>query len=1267
MFNIALAIAKQDPIRASYLMIHIGFAQYNIKSLTQASETLYKAVKMFMTSAETKLGQECKSKGAVFVDHKSDEELDSMLVSNAAVVGAMLLEDQHSYRKSIKMLKWAYQLDKHMLGDHIKTSTSLSKISQIYSKLGATERAVWYKYLSIKKFSTTGTFNFQLSVEHSVNGITNADQNMCGNVQDNNFQIIHEHSLEVKHVLYKVHQTILDHRKNWNNEFDLFVTSKETEDNILSNDHQPLLDIALVGTNKNIDIFGPNEKYTTNLNCQLAAKTMNEILLSHTKFEFSKTVSLANEDVFNQYTEKISKQIIALQGTLGNSIKLSLMKFLLGQLHMANGNYWNGLKLFQEAAEILVELEVLQKREPSVGAETLHEYILSSILLYGSHFQMQNISVTSLSFALKHHLLLGNTLEVSQIYLGLARATKEHNYKEASIFFSKAIKKAKYWKLSVYFKMFLSTNEQRKQEAQQAYEYGLLASQLGYQEESVLLFQKAFVISKKVLYINNCEPLLYQYSFFQLVYGKGHIPSSYQQWLDLENMQPVQTLCGLSDIDHQQLLRAVQNKYSKLEMLKETLSPLGFDQSTTLHKHFIKTVEIIQQGLVNNDKFQPTLNGSLSYSQMELIAAWAFNIGERLQNDHWHHEGVRPVDDALFIYTHFLNESIETAKTLVSIAKIYRYNRADEKYISTMKLSMAMRLNQTVFTCDEWKDIPLLVNEISRFCITTGKHEEASIFIQVLFDLYRLLQQNCPTIDADSIIFRHICGSLNRFHEDHSKGIIIGYVDIKSRIKLLEGIITQLSGNYQKEMEHVSGTKYTSYRYPAFEGLENKLISMSSDQCHKIATIASRLSLDELNNENLKTLSLVYQEIGLLYYKDSVLEKAAFAFNESLKIRLQVNPELKEDSTKLSHQKYLQTAVLAHALGYIYHQLNEFTRHNILNDSTTPLMIALNIYNQHQLHDSDDYASAFKLLLTGLIQVKNYEGYYLALNQYLKNEVPLELQTHEVLHGAIASVYMADIKLGIWCYKELSKIIASVLKGYYLALNQNLKNEVSLELQTHEVLYGAIASVYMADIKLGIWCYKELSKMIASEFSIYVLKFLTDYVQYYVQILHSQTMSLGPYIGAFYVAVTLTQFLQRRTFLIIKHFVAQIASAAFLWTCLLLFLSSIQTFVMTLPIIALIFVLSLILCDHVDFGDGHEMIFIHKLVLVILLFYFTVLYIIIGIIIHAIMLLICFILIIPVLLVRSVKWCLKPGFIFLTYAYCEICFILKNRNPHVLY
>ena len=1161
------------------------------------------------------------------------------------------------------MLKWAYQLDKQMLGDHIKTSTTLSKISQTYSKLGDTERAVWYKYLSIKKFSTAGTFNFQLSIEHSVNGITNADKNMCGNVQDNNFQIIHEHSLEVKHVLYKVHQTILDHKKNWNNEFDLFVASKETEDNILSNDHQPLLDIDLVGTNKNIDIFGPTEKYTTNLNCQLAAKTMNEILLSHTKFEFSKTVSLANEDVFNQYTEKISKQIIALQGTLGNSIKLSVMKFLLGQLHMANGNYWNGLKLFQEAADILMELEVLQKHEPSVGAETLHEYILSGILLYGAHFQMQNISVTSLSFALKHHLSLGNTLEVSQIYLGLARATKEHNYMEAKVFFSKAIKKAKYWKLSVYFKMFLSTNEQHKQEAQQAYEYGLLASQLGYQEESVLLFHKAFVISKKVLYINNCEPLLYQYSFFQLVYGKGHIASSYQQWLDLENVQPVQTLCGLSDIDQQQLLRTVQNKYSKLEMLKETLSPLGFDQSTTLHKHFIKTVEIIQQGLVNNDKFQPTLNGSLSYSQMELIAAWAFNIGERLQNDHWHHEGVRPIDDALFIYTHFLNESIETAKTLESIAKIYRYNRADEKYISTMKLSIAMRLNQSMLICDEWKDIPLLVNEISRFCFLFGRHEEASIFIQVLFDLYRLLQQNCPTIDADTIISHHICSSLYRFHDEHSKEIITKYMDLQLTIKLLEGIINQLSGNYQKEIEHVSND---GYGYPAFEGLENKIISMSSGQCHKIATIASRSSLGELNNEELEILSFVYQEIGLLYYKDSVLEKAAFAFNETLKIQLQLNPELKEHSTKLSHQKYLQTAVLAHTLGYIYHQLNEFTHHNILNDSITPLTIALNIYNQHQLHDSDDYASAFKLLLTGLIQVNNYEGYYLALNQCLKNEVSLELQTHEVLHGAIASVYMADIKLGIWCYKELSKIIASVLKGYYLALNQNLKNEVSLELQTHEVLYGAIASVYMADIKLGIWCYKELSKIIASEFSTHALKFLTDYVQYYVQILHSQTMSLGPYIGAFYVTVTLTQFLQRRTFFIIKYFVAQIASAAFLWTCLLLFLSSIQTFVMTLPIIALIFVLSLILCDHVDFGDGYEMIFIHKVVLVILFFYFMVLYIIIAIIIFGIMLLICFILIIPVLLVRSVKWCLKPCFILLTHAYCETRFILKNRNPRFI-
>ena len=237
---------------------------------------------------------------------------------------------------------------------------------------------------------------------------------------------------------------------------------------------------------------------------------------------------------------------------------------MLGQLHMANGNYWNGLKLFQEAAEILVEPEVLQKHEPSVGVETLQEYTIGSILLYGSHFYMQNISTKSLSLALEHHSLLGNTLEVSQIYLGLARATKEYNFKEARVLFSKAIKKAKCWKLSVYFKMFLSTNEQRKQEAQQAYEYGLSVSQLGYQEESALLFHKAFVISKKALYINNCEPLLFQYSFFQIIYGKGQVPSSCQWWLELENMHSEEILCGLNDIDQQWLLRTVQNKYSKL-------------------------------------------------------------------------------------------------------------------------------------------------------------------------------------------------------------------------------------------------------------------------------------------------------------------------------------------------------------------------------------------------------------------------------------------------------------------------------------------------------------------------------------------------------------------------------------------------------------------------------------------------------------------------------------------------------------------------------
>ena len=354
--------------------------------------------------------------------------------------------------------------------------------------------------------------------------------------------------------------------------------------------------------------------------------------------------------------------------------------------------------------------------------------------------------------------------------------------------------------------------------------------------------------------------------------------------------------------------------------MKETLSVLGFDQSTTLYyKHFIKTVEIIQQGLENNDKFQPTLNGSLSYSQMELIGTWAFNIGVNLLYDDWFQgERLKPVDDALFIYTHYLNKSIETAKTLASIAQIYENYGFSKEYISTMELSMAMRLHQTVFTCDEWEDIPSLVTETSRLCILFAKEEEASIFIPFLFDLHRLLQRNCPTIDADNILSLHMCGSLYRFHGEPSgsKDVTAKYVDLHLTIKLLEGIINQLSGNYQKEIEHTSNDHYDGY--PAFKGLEDKIISISSDQCHKIATIASRLSLDELNNKELETLSFVYQEIGLLYYEGSTLEKATFALNEALKIRLHLYPELRKHSTQLPHQKHLQPAVLAHALGDIY-------------------------------------------------------------------------------------------------------------------------------------------------------------------------------------------------------------------------------------------------------------------------------------------------------------------------------------------------------------
>ena len=533
-FNIALNLAHQDPVTSSQIIIYIGFAQHNVQSVQAASDSLYQAAQTFATRGvfNSLLNhQKTITEEDTII---SSEKFDAMLTSNAAIFGAMLLENQFKFEKSIQMLEIAYQIDFQLLGNHIKTRITLSNIARMYSKLGDATRAVEYKMRSVgTDDGMTGVYNL-----HLPQNMSHLERKVCTNDSFNEMnetisllniqQNMEKHTFNgPTQMTYGLKQTILDWKKVWKQEFDLFSSSASDHVSI-SNSLQMLLNITLLTTQEPIqNSHHRSEIRIPSLSCQPDKNKVSNLISHEIEFPYGKTHSNAT---LMRYTDKIDKYISKLQKSHGESINISIMKYILGQLHMANDKYWTGLKHHKEAFALLVKQNILPKRKKWYAKkkrlETLHDHIIGSILLYGAHPRLYNVSVKELNKALQYHKLLGNKLEESQILIGLANAKKDDNHFEAFQLFNQATMQSNYWTLSTYFRLFLSENNHRKFEARQAYEYGKLACKLGHPECRYLM-KTAVNISTTAVYITNCEPVLFHYAVLS--------PTPHLYYLDFQN------------------------------------------------------------------------------------------------------------------------------------------------------------------------------------------------------------------------------------------------------------------------------------------------------------------------------------------------------------------------------------------------------------------------------------------------------------------------------------------------------------------------------------------------------------------------------------------------------------------------------------------------------------------------------------------------------------------------------------------------------------
>ena len=513
----ALDFVRHDPYDSGLVKIYIGLAHFRMHDISKASDSLYEAVKtLSLTEAFQHIFE---NKLVISQRMTEDDKFDCMLTSNAAIFVAMLLESKQSYQKSVEMLEIAYAIDNYLLGHHVKTSITLSHIANLHAKLGNHEKALDYQLRTNdarRKIGKAGSFYLQLPDKNSS---TPFQDTFCKTMTHWHNTPTREENIQLS---YRIQQTILDGNKNnkvWDNEFE--ILSDPTVQNSKSQAISPTWLAVGLGTEHG-NMYNSSDTQINAFNCHLNdADIVNQFQLSHEKFDFvAEPIYQERDFQFSKHLDEVLEHISNFQ-CFDDDVSRSIKMFLLGHLYMEHSKHQSALELHMQAFQILIESGTItpqkDKKQVKAGPETLQEYTISSILLFGTHPEI-TISNKFLTIAMKHHVALGNKLEVSQILIKFAEMCFKQNKIDEAIRLFKQAKAThdNYWKLSSYHNMFLSPNELLKLKARQIYKMFEIALGLEFEREALHLCNMAYQTSTTAIYIRNCEPLHYQYTLFAL-------------------------------------------------------------------------------------------------------------------------------------------------------------------------------------------------------------------------------------------------------------------------------------------------------------------------------------------------------------------------------------------------------------------------------------------------------------------------------------------------------------------------------------------------------------------------------------------------------------------------------------------------------------------------------------------------------------------------------------------------------------------------------
>ncbi|XP_072019613.1 uncharacterized protein [Amphiura filiformis] len=617
--DVAFRLVKQDPYRSSHIIIHIGYTQYRMQEMNEAAESLCQAVQIRIQSGVLNACRDIDSSKNIINKNQVDltnEIYDCALTSNAALFAGVLLENMHLYHRSIQMLETAQDIDGNLLGNHLKTILGRTHIANLYVKIGDVKNALQYEMTNDgKAVSMKGVFNFHLSNQQLESRSTHLEETLCVNdhAEDVNRTLTWYDkqdtsgmsSFQPHQMLYQLDHSILDQPKVWASSFDLVLIGIPE-----------MLNITLLPSYKHSRNADISEIHTDAFRCQMDDTKMNKFI-SHRKSKFPKDTAKIGDSFYSKYNNNIVKFILSIQNSDGDSVTTSILKFMLAHLYEAQNDHRTSLYLFREAFEIItkpdIKAGILKKprKKPGrkAGPESLQEFLISSILLYGTHPHMENVSITSLNKAFQHHKALGNEQEASQILIAIANVKKDHKkhgFEEAgSLFYDAIMTNNNYWQLSSYLKVFLSSNEQGKHEARQAHEYGNIALELGFLEHGIQLLEMAKEISKTSHYSHNCEPLLFQYILLRVHLlltqrGIAYMPPMNESQITSEimNITNPEQICGI-DTDHH--LYTTWTKVRKLDDFKEIVSILLRQHlyEAKMAKMFVKAAEDIQKALLS--------------------------------------------------------------------------------------------------------------------------------------------------------------------------------------------------------------------------------------------------------------------------------------------------------------------------------------------------------------------------------------------------------------------------------------------------------------------------------------------------------------------------------------------------------------------------------------------------------------------------------------------------------------------------------------------